>query len=57
MVKRKLNKNQTKFCIKTFDWNVLTNYISRFVVEFFEDVFPLLDIKESKKKKGRNSLP
>ena len=57
MVKRKLNKNQTKLGIRTLDWNVPTNHISRFVVEFVEEVFPLLNIKEPKKKKGRDSLP
>ena len=57
MVKRKLNKNQTKLGIRTLDWNVPTNHISRFVVEFVEEVFPLLNIKEHKKKKGRDSLP
>ena len=39
MVKRKLNKNQTKLGIKTLDWNVPANHISRFVVEFVEEVF------------------
>ena len=57
MVKRRLNKNQTKLGIKTLDWNVPANHISRFVVEFVEDVFSLLNIKESKKKKWRDSLP
>lgn len=57
MVKRKLNKNQTKLGIKTLDWNVPANHVSRFVVEFVEEVFPLLNIKEPKKKKGRDSLP
>ena len=57
MVKRKLNKNQTKLGINTLDWNVLANHISRFVVEFVEEVFPLLNIKEPEKKKGRDSLP
>ena len=28
-----------------------------FVVKFVEEVFPLLNIKEPKKKKGRDSLP
>jgi len=51
MVKRRLNKNQTKLGIKTLDWNVPSNHISRFVVEFVEDVFSLLNIKESKKRK------
>ena len=43
--------------INTLDWNVPENHISRFVVEFVEEVFPLLNIKEAKKKKGRDSLP
>lgn len=57
MAKRKFNKNQTKLGIKTLDWNVPKKHISRFVVEFIEEVFPMLNIKESKKKKGRDALP
>mgnify|MGYP000881743458 FL=1 len=57
MVKRKFNNNQTKLGIKTLDWNVPKKHISRFVVEFIEEVFPMLNIKESKKKKGRDALP
>ena len=57
MVKRKFDKNQTKLGIKTLDWNVPKDHISRFVVDFIEDVFPLLEIDETKKKKGRESLP
>ena len=57
MVKRKFDKNQAKLGIKTLDWNVPKDHISRFVVEFIEEVFPLLEIKEPKKKKGRDSLP
>ena len=56
MVKRNLNNNQTKLGIRTLDWNVPANHISRFVVEFVEGVFPLLNIKEPKKKKGRDSF-
>ena len=48
MVKRKFDKNQAKLGIKTLDWNVPANHISRFVVEFVEEVFPLLNIKEPK---------
>ena len=43
--------------IKTLGWNVLENHISCFVVEFVEEVFPLLNIKEPQKKKGRGHLP
>ena len=57
MVKRKFDKNQSKLGIKTLDWNVPKNHISRFVVDFVEEVFPLLNIKEPKKKKERDSLP
>ena len=57
MVKRKFDRNQAKLSINTLDWNVPENHISRFVVEFVEEVFPLLNIKEPNKKKGRDSLP
>ena len=57
MVKRKFDKNQTKLGIKTLDWNVPKDHISRFVVDFIEDVFPLLEIDEPKKKKRREPLP
>ena len=57
MVKRKFDKNQTKLGIKTLDWNVPKDHISRFVVDFIEDVFPILEIDEPKKKKRREPLP
>lgn len=57
MVKRKFDRNQAKLGINTLDWNVPENHISHFVVEFVEEVFPLLNIKEPNKKKGRDSLP
>ena len=57
MVKRNFDKNQSKLSIKTLDWNVPNDYIFRFVVDFIEDVFPLLEIDGPKKKKGRDSLP
>ena len=57
MVKRKFDNNQSKLGIKTLDWNIPKDHISRFVVDFIEDVFPLLEIGEPKKKKGRDSLP
>ena len=43
--------------IRTLDYDVPGNHISRFVVDFIEEVFPILNIKEPKKKKGRDSLP
>jgi hypothetical protein len=51
MVKRKFDKNQSKLAIKTLDWNIPKDHISRFVVDFIEDVFPHLEINEPKKKK------
>ena len=51
MVKRKFDKNQSKLGIKTLDWNIPKDHISRFVVDFIEDVFPHLEINEPKKKK------
>ena len=51
MVKRKFDKNQSKLGIKTLDWNIPKDHISRFVVDFIEDVFPLLEIGEPKKRK------
>ena len=39
MVKRKFDKNQAKLGIKTLDWNVPKDHISRFVVEFIDEVF------------------
>ena len=57
IVKRKFDKSQSNLGIKTLDWNVPKDYISHFVVDFIEDVFPLLEIDEFKKKKGCDSLP
>lgn len=57
MVKRKNGRNQSKLGIKTLDFNVPKDHISRFVVEFIEEAFPLLEIKEPNKKKGRDSVP
>ena len=57
IVKRKINKNYSKLGIVTLDSNIPKEHISRFVVDFIEEVYPMLNIKESKKKKGRESLP
>lgn len=51
MFKINLNNNYTKLRIKTHDYNVTANQISCFIIELVEEVFPLLDIKEPKKKK------
>ena len=57
IVKRNFTKEQSKLGIRTLDYDVPGNHISRFVVDFIEEVFPILNIKEPKKKKGRDSLP
>ena len=41
----------------TLDSNIPKDHISRFVVDFIEEVYLMLNIKEPKKKKGRDSLP
>jgi len=58
MVIKKINKSQAELDIRTHDFNVLENHISRFVVEFIEECFPILGIKEKKKnkKKRRSTL-
>lgn len=57
MSMKKINKNQAELGIRTYDFNVLKNHISRFVVDFIEEVYPILGIKENKKKCGRPSYP
>ena len=57
MVKRISAREQSKLGIKTLDCNVPENHISRFVVDFIEEVFPMLNIEKPKKKKGRDSFP
>ena len=42
MVSKKFNKNQAKLGIRTLDYDIPEDHISRFVVDFIEDVFPLL---------------
>ena len=57
MAMKKINKNQTELEIRTYDYNVPNEHISRFVVEFIEEVYPILGIEENEKKKGRPSYP
>lgn len=57
MVKRNFDKEQSNLGIRTLDCGVPGNHISRFVVDFIEEVFPILNIKKPKKKKGIDSLP
>lgn len=53
MVMKKINKNQTELGIRTYDFNVPGDHISRFVVDFVEECFPILGIKEKKKNKKK----
>lgn len=39
MVSKKINRHQTELGIKTHDFNVPENHISRFVVEFIEECY------------------
>ena len=57
MVMKKINKNQTELGIKTYDFNVPEDHISRFVVDFVEECFPILGIKEKKKNKKKGGRP
>ena len=57
MVKWKINKNKSKLVIVTLDSNIPEDHISRFVVDFIDEVYPMLNIKEPKKKKRRAFLP
>lgn len=55
-LKEKNDKNQTKLGIVTLDSNILKGYISRFVVDFIEDVYLMFNVEEPKKKKWGESL-
>jgi len=57
MVKKKIDKNQAELGIKTYDYNVPKDHISRFVVKFIEENFQKLGIEEDDKKTGRPSYP
>ena len=57
MVMKKINKSQAELGIRTHDFNVQENHISRFVVEFIEECFPILGIKEKKKNKKKGGRP
>ena len=51
MVQRKIDKNQSKLGIVTLDSNIPKDHISRFVVDFIEEVYLMLNIKEPKKER------
>ncbi|SDA66025.1 hypothetical protein SAMN02910315_01997 [Methanobrevibacter millerae] len=50
MVMKYIDKNQRKLEIRTHDFNVPKNHISRFVVEFIEKCYPKLVIEVNEKK-------
>ena len=56
MVKKINRDEQVKLGIKTDDFNVPKDHIACFVVDFINEYFPILNIKESDKKKGRNAF-
>ena len=56
MVKKINRDEQVKLGIMTDDFNVPKDHIARFVVDFIDEYFPILNIKESNKKKGRNAF-
>ena len=45
MVKRNFAKEQSKLGIGTLDCNVPRDYIPRFVADFIDEVYPILNIK------------
>lgn len=55
MAMKEIDNNQVKLELKTHDYNVPRDHISRFVVEFIEEIYPILGIKQNKKKRGRAS--
>lgn len=56
MVMGNINNNQTKLIVRTNDYNVPKDHISRFVVEFIEESIKKMDIKIEEKKDGRHSF-
>lgn len=57
MANRKIDKNQTELGIRTYDFNVPQDHISRFVVDFVEKYYPILGIEESTSKDGAPAFP
>ena len=49
MVMKEIDMNQSKLEIRTHDFNVPRDHISRFVVDFIEECYPKLGIGEYKK--------
>ena len=57
MVKKSFDVDQSKLGIVTLDSNIPSDHISRFVVDFVEEVYDDLGIVEDAKKTGRASFP
>lgn len=57
MVKKDFDVNQSKLGIVTLDSNIPSDHISRFVVDFVEEVYDDLGIVDDDKKTGRASFP
>ena len=57
MVMKKIDNVQSKLGIRTYDFNVLSNHIARFVVDFIEESYLHLGIEENDEKEGRSSFP
>jgi hypothetical protein len=57
MVKNVEKDYQTELGIRTLDYGIPSDHISRFIVEFVEENFEKLNIKQEKKNKGRKSFP
>lgn len=57
MVRKSFDVNQSKLGIVTLDSNIPSDHISRFVVDFVEEVYDDLGIVEDDKKTGRASFP
>lgn len=57
MVRNVENDYQSELGIKTLDYGIPSDHISRFIVEFIEENFEKLNIKQEKNKKGRKSFP
>ncbi len=56
MVMDGIDTNQTKLIVRTNDYNVPKDHISRFVVEFIEESIEKMNIKLEEKKDGRPYL-
>ena len=56
MVRRNINNKQAKLGIEVYGENIPKDHISRFIVDFVEENYKILNIEE-KEKPGRNPFP